>query len=123
MGSHHPSVSRHACLALINQAKKKREREEQGIYGQRTLAEADGVGDDAQALRVAVAGGVAKDDGDVEDALDVAFAVDDGVEGVAGLDGVGDGDARDARVGEREERGGCDDKRAIHCDVSFFDCY
>lgn len=71
-----------------------------------TRTEVERVGGAAQRVGVPVAVVVAEGDGHVVDGLDVVLAHDDGLEVLAGLDGLGHLDADDARLGQGEEGGG-----------------
>lgn len=70
-----------------------------------TGSEVGGGKDGAERLGEAVAVGVAKDDGDVVDGLDVVLSQDGGLDGGAGGDGLWNSDADDAGVGDGQEGG------------------
>lgn len=57
---------------------------------------------------------ITKDDGGVEDALDVVLANDDGLERLTDCDLLGDLDTGDAGLSESEESGGSGGDRETH---------
>lgn len=95
---------------------------EEKSWGRHTGSEVKGVKDQAQRFGVAIAGGVAKGDGDIVDGLDVAGADDLDCEGRAGGDDLRDSDAGDAGTGDGQEGGNGGDVEE-HLEDCWFGCW